>query len=182
MKTDKLSSKTELGLLHIDVTVDCSQWNEVLPGAATLARKACNAVFNKVRTASSDQTAEVSILLSNDVLVRRLNSEYRNLDEPTNVLSFATAINETPLTSLPLLLGDIIVAYETLVNEASSEDKKISDHLCHLIVHGMLHLLGFDHQALVDADIMENIEINILQKLNVENPYQVRASKDRISP
>jgi rRNA maturation RNase YbeY len=149
MKTDKLSSKTELGLLHIDVTVDCSQWNEVLPGAATLARKACNAVFNKVRT---------------------------------NVLSFATAINETPLTSLPLLLGDIIVAYETLVNEASSEDKKISDHLCHLIVHGMLHLLGFDHQALVDADIMENIEINILQKLNVENPYQVRASKDRISP
>jgi|TARA_B110000438_G_scaffold299176_1_gene348844 probable rRNA maturation factor len=181
MKTEKLSTKTELGLLHIDVTVDCSQWNDILPGAPTLARNACYAVFNKVRTVSSDQIAEVSILLSNNVLVRSLNSEYRNRDEPTNVLSFPNAINETPLTSLPLLLGDIVVAFETLVSEASAENKSKSDHLCHLIIHGMLHLLGFDHQVPAEADIMENIEINILQNLNVANPYQVRASKGGVS-
>ena len=114
-------------------------------------------------------------------MVRSLNNEYRNHDEPTNVLSFPNDTKEAPITNFPVLLGDIIVAFETSFNEATREKKSLSDHLCHLIVHGTLHLLGFDHQNSADADTMEDIEISVLQKLNVANPYEVIVFKDGAS-
>ena len=181
MRSEKMPSKTEGGVLQIDVTVDCSQWNNVLPEATAYARNACEAVFRKVITDSRDQGTEVSILLTNDLMVRSLNNEYRNHDEPTNVLSFPNDTKESPITNFPVLLGDIIVAFETSFNEATREKKSLSDHLCHLIVHGTLHLLGFDHQNSADADTMEDIEISVLQKLNVANPYEVIVFKDGAS-
>ena len=181
MKAKKNSSKTELGILEIDVTVDCSHWSSALSEPVASAKKACEAVFQNVKTGSSNKAAEVSILLTNDLMVRSLNNEYRNQDKSTNVLSFPTDTKAMPITNFPILLGDIIVAFETSYNEAIIENKSLSDHLCHLIVHGMLHLLGFDHQVSSDADAMEDIEISVLHKLNVANPYEIRMSKDSVS-
>ena len=176
-----MPSKTEIGTLEIDVTIDCSQWSNALPEPEACAKNACEAVFQNVKTDSSNQSAEVSILLTNDLMMRSLNNEYRNQDKPTNVLSFPSDSKGGPITNFPILLGDIIVAFETSFNEAFTENKKLSDHLCHLIVHGMLHLMGFDHQVSADADVMEDIEISVLQKLNIANPYEIKMLKDGIS-
>jgi probable rRNA maturation factor len=181
MKAAPLQLESASGILHIDVTVDCSHWDVALPDAVKQAKDACEAAFRNAGAYIGCQAAEVSVVLANDVLVKSLNCEYRNSDEPTNVLSFPTAIKETPHVDIPILLGDIIVAYETIVNEANIEGKSLRDHFYHLIVHGMLHLLGFDHQVSADADIMEAIEVDVLQKINIENPYEFLETKGVVS-
>ena len=182
MKAEPIPPESTLDSLHIDVTIGFSYWDAALPDAVTQAKDACEAAFRNAGADIGCQVAEVSIVLANDALVRSLNREYRGRDEPTNVLSFPTAIKESPHAEIPILLGDIIVAYETALNEATVEGKSLSDHLYHLIVHGMLHLLGFDHEVSADADIMEAIEIDVLQKVNIANPYEMLTSKDIADP
>lgn len=106
---------------------------------------------------------EVSIVLSNDQFVKSLNKQYRFKDKPTNVLSFPAG-DET-------MLGDIVLAFETIQKEADSQDKNFQDHCSHLIVHGTLHLLGYDHIEEDEAEEMENLEIEILSELEINNPY-----------
>ena len=178
MKTDPLQLKSASGILHIDVTVDCSHWDVALPDAVKQAKDACEAAYRNAGAYIGCKPAEVSVVLANDILVKSLNCKYRGRDEPTNVLSFPTAIKETPHADIPILLGDIIVAYETVVDESYVEGKSLRDHFYHLIVHGMLHLLGFDHQVSTDANVMEATEVEVLQKLNIANPYQFLKTKD----
>ncbi len=109
---------------------------------------------------------EVSILLADDEAIRALNRDWRRIDKPTNVLSFpATGPAAGPL------LGDIVIAYQTLAKECDDEHKVFLHHLAHLAVHGFLHLIGYDHQTDAQADEMEGLESKIMLRLNLPDPY-----------
>ncbi|HEX7970330.1 MAG TPA: rRNA maturation RNase YbeY, partial [Stellaceae bacterium] len=110
-------------------------------------------------------------------LVRALNRQWRGKDVPTNVLSFP-ALGATPPPGAPRLLGDVVLAFETVAAEAAAQDKPLADHLRHLVIHGVLHLLGFDHESDADAQRMEASEIAILAGLGVPDPYRVREASD----
>jgi probable rRNA maturation factor len=116
---------------------------------------------------------EISLVLADDAMVRDLNGRYRGQDKPTNVLSFATLDDEDDISPAdgPLMLGDVIVAFETTAREAASEGKSLAAHLSHLVVHGVLHLLGYDHQDDAEAEEMEAAERSILAGLGIADPY-----------
>lgn len=109
---------------------------------------------------------EVSVVLSTNDAVQNLNRTFRSQDKPTNVLSFPSDEKEE--------LGDIILAYETVMQEAEESGIFALHHTLHLIVHGFLHLLGYDHEDETDAEYMEALEIQILNELNIKNPYEVK--------
>ena len=122
--------------------------------------------FERVARAAATNVAagaEVSITLTNDAEIHALNKKYRGIDRPTNVLSFELGDD--------VLLGDIYISLDTVLREAQQENILVSDHVAHMVVHGMLHLQGYDHIKNSDAEIMENMEINILKKLGIKNPY-----------
>ena len=161
---------------EIDVSVSCRLWEEALPNAPALSRNAARAVLLEY---GPDLThVEASIVLADDAFVKGLNRDYRDRDRPTNVLSFPAqepdpglrAPAET-LPGEPVMLGDVVVAYETAAAEATDEGKTLGDHLSHLVVHGMLHLLGHDHQTPVAAEAMEKLEVDVLDGLDIANPY-----------
>lgn len=118
----------------------------------------------------------LNVCLSNNNEVQRLNREFRHIDNPTNVLSFANLDDDSFWDSLDnepeIELGDIIIAFETLQNEAAIKNITIYAHFCHLLVHGFLHILGFDHQEDDEAEAMETLETEILAAFSIENPYQ----------
>jgi probable rRNA maturation factor len=115
---------------------------------------------------------EISLVLGDDALVQRLNRDYRGVDKPTNVLSFAALDDDGPLPSDgPVLLGDVVLAYETMRAEAEADGKTISAHLSHLVVHGVLHLLGYNHSEDEEAEAMETLERSILAVLDIADPY-----------
>lgn len=123
---------------------------------------------------------ELSILLSDDDEIQQLNRDYRSKDQPTNVLSFPS-LDEGEIESylrgsgaapeFPISLGDIIFAFQTMAGEAEEQNKSLSNHFCHLYIHGMLHLLGYDHIENGQAEKMEALEKNILAKLSIDDPY-----------
>lgn len=125
------------------------------------------------------QSAEINILLTDDARIHELNKEHRGVDKPTNVLSFPSFEPEEIFSlkvgnELPelMVLGDIALSYETIQNESLSQNKPFDQHLIHLTVHGVLHLLGFDHEKDEDATVMESLEVKILSSLKIPNPYQ----------
>ncbi len=172
------------GVLEIDVTVSCPAWIEAVPGVEDVCRDAARAAcaVNGGTPASAPAGAEASLVLADDRLMRTLNRDYRNLDEATNVLAFANAdaaggVGGDAAPGAPRVLGDVVVAYETAAAEAEAEAKSLADHLCHLVVHGMLHLLGHGHQTAAEADRMERLESQALSRLGVANPYEDRAEQ-----
>ena len=123
---------------------------------------------------------EISVLLTGDQQIRELNKNYRQQDKPTNVLSFPLLdcqkikngnLENLNLASKHLALGDIVIAYQTVLREATEQNKTFENHLTHLIIHSLLHLIAFDHQEETDAKIMEGLEIMILEGMNITNPY-----------
>lgn len=128
---------------------------------------------------------EISVKLTDDAEVRTLNRTYREKDKPTNVLSFPM-VPEDLLETLTnsddgeVLLGDIILAYETCAREAGEKNISISDHATHLMVHGVLHLLGYDHMDDKEAEAMEAMEIRALAALGLADPYADRNITDTI--
>jgi probable rRNA maturation factor len=151
--------------LTIEVVTEAPAW-EGLPAAEALARRAAEAALASERV----REGELAILLADDARMRALNREHRGIDKATNVLSFPAA----KVADDARALGDLVLAYETLTQEAAAEGKPLSDHLMHLVVHGTLHLLGFDHMREADADIMEARERQILAALGVPDPYAER--------
>ncbi len=113
--------------------------------------------------------AEICVLLSNDNQQQLLNKQYRSKDQSTNVLSFPQLEAFTPLSGL---LGDIVLARQTIAREAQEQDKSLHNHLSHLVVHGFLHILGYDHQNDTQAKQMEGLETKILRQLGIEDPYE----------
>lgn len=114
--------------------------------------------------------AEVSLVLADDEFVHQLNYHYRHKDSPTNVLSFET--KEKPENGMVWLAGDIIVAYETVLKEAKNQDKTFEAHLAHLLIHGTLHLQGYDHLVENEALKMEKLETKLMKSLGYEDPYK----------
>ena len=153
--------------LEIEVTELSDKWRH-WPGAEALARKAIEASCAMVGARLRDG-AEVGLQLADDARVRALNREWRHIDAPTNVLSFP-AFSTSGLAVAPML-GDIVLAYETTFREAEAEGKTLADHATHLIVHGFLHLIGFDHLDDGEAEAMEAMETRILASLGVADPY-----------
>lgn len=118
--------------------------------------------------------ASVSVALANDEQVAILNGQFRGKPKPTNVLSFPSGVG-----SPEGFLGDIILAFETVAREAIEQDVSLEHHVQHLIVHGILHLLGLDHETMGDAEFMEALEIQILARLGVDNPYTGALDHDK---
>ena len=160
----------------IEVSVDCPAWREKLPGVeAALERAARTAWSAAERPAgiAGRRAVELSVLLADDAVVHDLNRTYRGKDKPTNVLSFAFAEGAPSALpeDAPLPLGDVVLAFETVAGEAESQAKPFVEHTTHLVVHGVLHLLGYDHERAVDADRMEQLEREILARLGISDPY-----------
>ncbi|MGB1547075.1 MAG: rRNA maturation RNase YbeY, partial [Alphaproteobacteria bacterium] len=119
--------------------------------------------------------AELSLALVDDACIRGLNRDYRGRDMATNVLAFAEEAVPDGGIGLPRFLGDVAVAFETTAGEAKAQAKTLSDHLSHLVVHGVLHLLGYDHGAAKPAEEMEGLEREILARLGIADPYATGA-------
>lgn len=150
-------------------------WEQLLPDVAERARRAAQAALAAApETGLLPRPLELSILLADDAFVRDLNRDHRGQDRPTNVLSFPicdVSSPNAPPPGQPLLLGDVALARETLLREARADGKAPAAHLSHLIVHGVLHLLGYDHEKERDAEEMEALEIRVLANLGYPDPY-----------
>ncbi len=158
------------GTLTIDIAEPCALWRERFSDVERLCGEAARAALSGAGCALGP--AELSIVLGDDALVRSLNRQWRGQDNPTNVLSFAALPAALP-PGAPHLLGDVVLAFETLAAEAEAQGKPLAHHLRHLLVHGVLHLLGFDHEAASEAERMEVLEVAVLAGLGVPDPYRV---------
>ena len=118
---------------------------------------------------------EVGVKLTNNKTVQKLNQFYRNKNKPTNVLSFSNLDVRNPilLSNMPLLLGDIVIAYECCKKESCEENKTLQNHLIHLVIHGTLHLMGYDHINTFQENIMQSLECLILKKFSIDDPYKI---------
>jgi probable rRNA maturation factor len=154
-------------VLEIDIQVASPLW-AAQPRAAETVRAALAAA-----TSARHVEGDVSVLLTDDAAIRTLNRDWRQIDKPTNVLSFPAAKDATKHAS-HAFVGDIVVAYETLARECADEDRNFLHHLAHLSVHGFLHLIGYDHQTDAQADEMEGLESRIMQSMNMPDPYLAR--------
>jgi probable rRNA maturation factor len=162
--------------LDIEVSELSIAWR-ILPEADSLARRAIEA-SGEIAGVALAEGAEVGVQFADDSHLRALNRQWRNIDQPTNVLSFP-AFGTSGLAIAPML-GDIVLAFETTQSEAEAEGKTLADHTAHLIVHGFLHLIGYDHMSDAEADAMEQMEIRILAELGVADPYAPTLQPDAI--
>ncbi len=159
----------------IAVTVEAEAWHAAVTDPEGLSRR----VVGRVLVEEAEAAGEVSVLLADDARLRALNRDWRGQDRPTNVLSFpiddglagAAPVPDGP----PRILGDIAVALETVRAEAVAEGKPLDHHLTHLLVHGTLHLLGYDHEEDAAAAAMESRETELLAGLGVADPYRPEA-------
>jgi probable rRNA maturation factor len=159
----------------IDVALACARWTRLCPLAESLARGAAELALARGTTALGlawQGAVELGITLGDAANQQLLNRDYRGLDAPTNVLAFPVWEPGTRLPpGAPVLLGDVVLALETVVQEAAEQKKPLADHLIHLTVHGVLHLLGYDHLMQAEAAAMESLERLILAELGVPDPY-----------
>ncbi|HWA43465.1 MAG TPA: rRNA maturation RNase YbeY [Hypericibacter adhaerens] len=166
------SGKTGAARAQIAVETLDPAWRQVAPGVATLARKAAHAAL--AAALPPGPRAELALALGDDALLRRLNRDYRGRDKPTNVLSFPYVATPGAPEQGRRFLGDVAIARETLLAEAVAESKPAAHHLSHLIVHGVLHLLGHDHERPAEARRMEALERKVLAGLGIPDPYRPR--------
>ncbi len=156
--------------ITVDITIQHPAWNthdwgikDSLHAHIVHAIKTTIALFDM-------GMCEVSVVLANDSFVQDLNNTYRHTDKPTNVLSFP-ARDKYMMADMVENLGDIIISYDTLIQQSETQCKTPLSHCIHLVVHGMLHLLGFDHQTDDKAEQMEDLERFILAKMQIGDPY-----------
>ena len=177
--------------LDISFSLESGDWETAATDVERLTEAAARAAFEaaeKPEILGGDTPVEMSLVLADDALVQTLNRDYRDKDKPTNVLSFALLddLDDTDESTddvlardegMPILIGDVILAFETVQREALEQGKSFGDHLTHLVIHGVLHLLGYDHQSDPDADRMERLETSILARLGIADPYSANPVK-----
>ena len=170
--------------LDISFSLEAGDWETVVTDAEMLVEAAARAAFEAAERPEilDNAPAEMSLVLADDALVQTLNRDYRDKDKPTNVLSFALLDGSDDIDDdtddvlareegMPILIGDVILAFETVQREAREQGKSFGNHLTHLVIHGVLHLLGYDHQSDPDADRMERLETSILARMGIADPY-----------
>lgn len=163
------------------ITLNEPVWEELLSELEQLANEVLIKTLEYVETheeidfLSLGKPVIINLCLSDDNEVHTLNRDFRGMDKPTNVLSFAAIDDPEFDRNIELFdeieLGDIIIALETMQREAAEKQISLNSHFCHLLTHGILHLLGFDHIEDEEAEYMEEFEIQILKQLNISNPY-----------
>jgi probable rRNA maturation factor len=160
-----------LPITEVLVVADCWQTE---PEAEAVIQRAVAAAAEIVDADVGE--AELAVMLTDDAGIRTLNSNWRGIDKPTNVLSFPALQPSGPggPDEAPRMLGDIAIAYETTRRQAEDEQKPFDHHLSHLAVHGFLHLIGYDHEKDGDAEAMETLEQEILAQLGIPDPYPDR--------
>lgn len=164
--------------LSIDISIDDERWNQSLQKIEKRSHNVFESVMDHVASDILPEGCEnisLSCLLTNDANIKILNKQYRDKNKATNVLSFPLWDNFSNLSDhdkVMLELGDIVMAFETVEHESSEKNVDFYDHYAHLLVHGILHVLGLDHQDDESANHMESIEISILQSFGVKNPYE----------
>lgn len=163
--------------IRVDVAVRHAPWRRAAAGVVGSVRAAARAAAAAARPALPP--VEISVVLADDAFVAGLNADYRGKAGPTNVLSFP-AVALGPATPVPAgpggatALGDVVLAFETTRREAADAGVAVGDHMAHLVVHGVLHLLGFDHETDAQARRMEALEVRVLDGLGIANPYHPR--------
>jgi probable rRNA maturation factor len=149
--------------MKLDIRIDEPAWKSV-PGLRKLTRAA-------VKASLDSDSVSLSVLFTDDAAMRALNARWRGQDKPTNVLSFPAApAPQAP--GEPRELGDIVLAHGVVAAEAQAQGKPFRHHAAHLLVHGALHLLGYDHETDHEAEAMEARETAILESLGIDNPYR----------
>ncbi|GAA4004207.1 rRNA maturation RNase YbeY [Sphingomonas humi] len=168
--------------MTLDISIDADEEWDSSTDWARLAESAARAAIAESAfpaLAKAARPVELSIVLTSDEEVRALNAEWRGKDKPTNVLSFPQAeadeLEDAVTPGPELMLGDIVLARETCVREAEEKALRLHDHAAHLLVHGTLHLLGYDHMDDDTAEDMEAREVRALARLGLANPYEVAA-------
>jgi len=142
----------------IEIEIEAEAWTAALPDTEAVVERAAQAALGAVK-------GDIVVLLTDDAAMRELNGRFRDKEKPTNVLSFPAPENAFPH------LGDIVLAYGVCATEAEAQGKTLADHLSHLVVHGVLHLLGRDHEDDAEAEEMEAEERDILAQIGVADPY-----------
>ena len=155
----------------IEVTIEAPAWRSAVTDPQAFCSRAAGAVLGRLLDPAVGR-AELGIMLTDDAAMRTLNRAWRGIDKPTNVLSFPSGTSPGDLPAgAPWLLGDVVVALETVEREAARAGRRLDQHLTHLLVHGILHLLGHDHEAEPEALRMEALETELLARLGVPDPY-----------
>jgi len=171
--------RTKSFSVHLEKASD--KWKRAFPKMNILIDEAASAAFDTAKkpAAFARRNFEVSIILTDDRTIKTLNHDYRGMDKATNVLSFPqinmVTFKKAELdffpAKMPVPLGDVVLGYQTILRETQEQGKSLKDHTIHLIVHGILHLLGYDHMRPKDAKIMEKLECDILTGLGYPDPY-----------
>lgn len=159
---------------QIDINIQYKSWQEKLENLQSFISKIANITLEQTKIIDIADYVEISFLLCDDEKIRVLNKQYRNQDKATNVLSFEVnnfIAGSYESCDKELILGDVVLAFETILKESDEQNKTFESHLSHMIIHGILHLLGYDHFNEEDAMQMESLEINTLSKLDIDNPY-----------
>lgn len=172
-------------MISCDIEVKSKQWLAVKD-----LEHFIESVINKIiaqtllkKYLKKNNLLQINISLVSDQQIKKINQRYRKKNKATNVLSFAN-LDEKEINLLGLekvinnlanlVLGDVVLAYETIKNQSRLQNKDFYDHLSHLLVHALLHLLGFDHEEETQAEVMEKLEIKILKKMGIKNPYHIK--------
>ena len=155
--------------LEIEIVRHSELWDSIYVSGDTLSRAALAAFA--ASSAAPDAPCEVTLVLTDDDEMRELNRTWRGKDSSTNVLSFPVGEPVGEAHGEPSPLGDIVLAGEAVIEEAKVKGIPAADHAAHLVVHGMLHLLGFDHERDADAERMESLETKVLAGLGIADPY-----------
>jgi probable rRNA maturation factor len=155
--------------MTVSIVADDSGW-DAIPDLEKLARRAADAALAEAYDGS--QPASLAILFTGDAAIAEINRQWRGQAKPTNVLSFPAPAGLPVPDGEPRPLGDIVLAFGTVAREAEEQGKPLPHHATHLIVHGVLHLLGHDHESKAQAKDMEALECTILKQLGIADPYE----------
>lgn len=160
---------------EVEIAIDKPEWESTMDALVRKVGMAAQTAYDMADKpkALKKKTPEISILLTSDEIVQQLNSQYRGKDTPTNVLSFPQIEEDAVPDEDLVLLGDIILAFETVTREAAEKKIPLETYIAHLVVHGTLHLLGYDHKKDDDAEAMESLENKIMERLGYDRPHAV---------
>jgi len=183
MSQPKFLNKFVRKIVNIDVEVKSKKWLEFKNIEKFIESQALNIMAKSPLSEFINRKInfDLSISLCSNLQIRKINREFRGKDKVTNVLSFGNldekiiqqnGLNKAIGTNKYIFLGDIILGYEYILKEAKEHEKDFKNHLTHLLLHGILHIIGYDHEEEEMAKIMENLEIKILKEFNINNPYK----------